>query len=549
MRVARSIPGSRITRTRRWRIPFVPDWVAASRGRSDCNLLRYSLLFVGAGIVMLLCAAGAGLAASEARSAKPVLRIGLNTGPVSLDPAKNGDGHELTILSLAYASILHQNADGSISSGLATSWRYIGSGNKDFEFTLRRNARFSDGTLVTARAVKSWLNHFSKAGGPLVSGMGPIRTIETIGKWTVRLHLRSPNPGIPTVLSESLAWGLVASPAAMRDPNLFGTRTAGAGPYVLMPAETVAGDHYTFVPNRFFYDQSKIRWGKVIVKVIQSPSSMLQAVKTGQLDVAFGDVSTATAAESAGFTVRHAVALTDGLVFLDRAGRLSKPLSDVRVRQALNYAIDREAIAKGLFGRYAVPTSQWVTTDGVDPKYENYYSYNPAKAKSLLSAAGYPNGFTAAVVSPGQEGVDGEPLTQAVAKYLSAIGVTLKTTTASTASEYIQLGLSGTFPLLNLPNGGHSMWLQYQAFYKPNSLLNQGPWDDPVLDKAWLKAQRLPSKNALPYWRQMSARTVTQAVLLPVVNAERLYYMSKRVGGGAFTSKRPRPYAFEWFPK
>ena len=66
----------------------------------------------------------------------------------------------------------------------------------------------------------------------------------------------------------------------------------------------------------------------------------------------------------------------------------------MQVRQALNYAVNRQAVTQAIYGKYGVPTDETGSLDGLVPSLQNYYSYNPAKAKSLLAAAGYPNGFT-----------------------------------------------------------------------------------------------------------------------------------------------------------
>ena len=86
------------------------------------------------------------------------------------------------------------------------------------------------------------------------------------------------------------------SPRAIAHPKLFNNETYGEGPYVLDPSQTVTGDHYTFVPNKFYYDPTQIRFKKVIVKVIASKASILQALETHEIDIADGDVTTASAA-------------------------------------------------------------------------------------------------------------------------------------------------------------------------------------------------------------------------------------------------------------
>jgi peptide/nickel transport system substrate-binding protein len=509
------------------------------------------------GVLAIALCIGVATATGARRATAPVLRIGIATDVGQFDPSKTGNGPENLQFALAYTPIIQLKAGGKLAPGLATSWHYFNSksgANKGFEFTLRHDARFSDGSPVTANAVKAWLQYFAGGTSPCCAAVvGSIRSIQTVGRWTVRLFLKSSNPIMPYALSEGFDVGYVVGPKALADPSKLGTQTDGAGPYVLVPSESVTGDTYTYAPNPYYFDKAAVKFSKVVLKVIQNPSSMLQAAQTGQVDIAAGDYTTAAGAERAGLTVVHSLFESDGLTFLDKSGTLSKPLADVRVRQALNYAIDRNAITAALQGKYGKPTSEVVTTDGFDPKYENYYPYNPAKAKALLAAAGYPNGGVhLSVIDAGAfNGNLGDPLTQAIAKYLSAIGVTLDITTAPTATEWLQQLLSGKFAALTLTRGGDPMWIFWGIFIKPGTAGNQRTWSDPVLNKLWVQGGRASSAAAAKkIWQQMSVRTVTQADFLPVFWFSRIWYVSKRIGGFTLAPPFPStPSPTAWYPK
>src|SRR5262249_50782497 len=206
-------------------------------------------------------------------------------------------------IALAYESLTHLGPDGKISPGLATSWHYVGTGNKTFQLTLRQDARFSDGTPVTASGVKAWLDYtFFKAKGPSISGI-PLESVTTDGKWTVVLHLSAPNSGMPYLMSEGQMVGFIGSPKAIADAGALGTHSDGAGPYIAVPSQSIAGSTYVFAPNPNYYDQSKVHFSKVVVKIITSVTTMIEAIKSGQLNVAAGDITTAAAAKAAGLNV------------------------------------------------------------------------------------------------------------------------------------------------------------------------------------------------------------------------------------------------------
>lgn len=494
---------------------------------------------------------GGGSAASGGGSAagKGTLTIGVPDAPANLDPAKDSLGP--VYRPLAYEPLINVKPTGGYSPGLATSWRYVGRGNTTFELTLRKNARFSDGTAVTADAVKTWLDYFAEAGGPFVARMGPLKAVKTVGRWTVRLELGAPNPGVVDVIATQ-NWGAVASPKAVAKPSTLGSKAYGAGPYTLAPSESVTGDHYTYVPNRYYYDKSRIRFSKIVMKVIGNSSSMYQAFQAGQLDVAVGEPGTAAAAERGGVSIVRAPVNTAAFYLTDRNGKLAKPLGDVRVRQALNYAVDRKAITSAIVGTYGKPSAEMPSTDGWDPAYQDHYRYDPAKAKSLLAAAGYPNGFTLKVLdqSGGKDPNGGNALTQATAKYLAAVGVKLEITTATNFGDYLRKIQSKEFPLINqeMP-GSYSTNLWYTVVWKQGTLWNFTDANDTVMDKLHEKGAAAPADKGAAYWTQMSRRATEEAHFVPLFVYEDIYYVSDRVGGVTVTAKGRWPYVPDWYPR
>lgn len=480
---------------------------------------------------------------------KPTLTIGLNADFASLNPAKDAGAFSAIPMALTNAPLVHLKRDGSFSAGgpaLTTSYRYVGSGNDTFELTLRRNARFSDGSPVDAAAVKKWLTYFPTENGPVSSQM-QIESIETKGRWKVVLHLASPNPNVPWLLSETPKWGAVSSPKALENPEVLGTKTIGAGPYTLDPARSATGNQYTLVPNEHYWDQDAIRFREVIVKIITNPSSMLQAVKAGQVDVAIGDATTASAAEESGASVVWKPRSWDGLVLMDWQGKKVPALGDVRVRQALNYAIDREAVTEGLLGEYGAPTSAVFTRDGFDESLQNHYPYDPEKARSLLAEAGYPDGFSLAVASDASSGVLGDPVAQAVAKYLQEVGVNVKVSSLSPTALYVQKGFTEQFPAVQTQGAAAPMTTLYGQVFLPESLANPFHLTDPTLDD--LFAEGVKADDAETYWREMTHRMTTQAYFIPVFLAPAIFYVSPDIGGVDWSARSVIPSATDWYPK
>lgn len=496
-------------------------------------------------------------ASQSASSAGPsaVLTIGDSETPVSMNPALDYATF-YQWRSLSNLSITHIETSGAIGPGLATKFGFVNSAGASpytvFEFTLRKGLKFSDGSPLNAQAVVTWLNYFAKQPGLYQSQMGPIASITATGPLSVRMQLKSGNALVPYLLSEAGNWGAVESPNAVAHPSLMSTQSFGVGPYKLDPAETVANSTYTFVPNTRYYDKSAIRWKKVVIKIITSTSSMLDAIQTGQIDVAAGDVTTAASAASAGLKVLSVPYGDGGLLFYNRTPGSSNPIGNVLVRQALNYAVDRPAICKALYGKYGSPaTSAMPATDASLPPGDTYpYNYDVSKAKSLLRQAGYANGgFSVNMLAYYAEGIAGTVLPQAIAKYFQAIGVGMQITTPTSASGYVEDNATKRFPVEQNTVGLRPLEQDYEFLFPPSGALNPFKSDDPTLDSLYGKAlASTSSANYKKYLDEMVLRITQQADSLNVCTVPRLWYVSKNVAGVNINESTTAPLATEIVP-
>jgi peptide/nickel transport system substrate-binding protein len=504
-------------------------------------------------VVVLLCISPVGAGAGTAAGPTLNIALGATAVPLSLDGAKDQTGGFNMVRALTTEPFIHMKPDGTFAPQLATSWRYLkakaGSGraNKDFEMTLRHNVRFSDGSPVTATAVAGWLKYMYSVKASQVTFTGPVTGVDAVGADKVVIHLGIPNPQMPFAMSDQNNWA-PNSAACVASPATLATQSCGAGPYKIDASRSVTGDHYTLVPNPFYYAKSKQKWGEVNVRFITNPSSMLQAAQSGQVDVAEGDVSTADAAGGSGLFVYHAPQ-AEWIMTTDPNGISAKAMSDVRVRQALNYAIDRKAIARVIAGRYGSPAYAFESSDGLDPKrkYQNDYPYSPAKAKALLTAAGYPNGFTMDNVVVGFGTAFGAPLVQAVAKYLDEVGIHMKLNVINGAAWLAALKNPGASVLARvIPI--RSMWVGYGAYMKPGGVFNQlgGGWNNHTITTLYLKGQR--ALDASLFWRRITDTVNKQALFVPLIDTHYILYVNKKVKGVQVTSHRLAPIPTEWSP-
>jgi peptide/nickel transport system substrate-binding protein len=515
---------------------------AAARGRA----------MVAIGVVALFVGLAGVAGASGTHATQRVgeqLTIGRFGAPTSLDPAVNNAGLNV-YTTLAYDPLIMQDANGKLRPGLAVSWRYVGSGNRVFELTLRKGVRFSDGTRMTARNVKASLLRFRDAKGPSAN-LATYTSIDVTGPLTLRLRLSKPNPIIPELLHQ---WNMmgenVISPAALRDPSKLKTATFGAGPYMLNSSQTVPGDHYTFTPNPYYWNKGAVHYRRVVIKVISDPNSTLQALITGQIDVTEGDPGTVGAARDAELRVMGVPFTFVGIALADRGGSVSKPLGDVRVRQALNYAIDRKVITRALYQPGVATPAVQPSRPGLDnwvKSYANRYPYDPAKAKQLLAAAGYGEGFSLTVLSTPIVGLDN--LVQAVSSFWDKIGVKVQLHSDAVVGQYVTDLASKNFPAFAIVNGTAQTFIQANVNLFPNAQFNPFHTVDAKIQSLYNQAAAAPAERATELYQQLAKRVVDQAWFAPVSLTNLIYYVRPNVGGARVTSQRPGIELRDLFPR
>jgi peptide/nickel transport system substrate-binding protein len=449
----------------------------------------------------------------------------------SLDPSKGEPDYRLFS---AYEPLIWHDRNDQAQPGLAVEFGYVGDGNTRFRLKLRDGVRFSDGEPLTADAVKTWFEYMAKGTSVGVGKMPAFESFNIVDDLTLEFTLEEPSPIVPYLLSErGVSWGFVASPKAVtQTPELLSTETFGTGAYKIDSARTVPDSEYVLVPNEFYYDQDAIRFSSISIKAISDTTTGISAMQSGQIELAAGELASLEAARSAGLTVVSAPDVgifSPGLYLRDWEGKVVPALGDVRVRQALNYAIDRQAIA-GIFGlgpEYAL--DQVITADGFDEEYLGHYDYDPDKARGLLEEAGYPDGFSFEVVffdANQAHGINASTLVQAVAGYLEEIGVKVELRPVSSVGQFIDAVGDPTVAVTQSIVPPEPMYNAWTAAFAPESFMNPLATTDPVLADLVKQGSVAPPDEAAEIWKQMSRHVVDQAYLLPVFSSERYVYLS-----------------------
>ncbi|HWC84461.1 MAG TPA: ABC transporter substrate-binding protein [Pseudonocardiaceae bacterium] len=491
-----------------------------------------------------LVAAGcsAGTTADSGTGSTGVLNVGYPYAPNDLDPAKINAAMEW-YADLAYDPLIYLAPNGRLQPRLATSWGYVGADNTQFDLRLRANTEFSDGSPLTAAVVKSNIDYFRQAGGATAPYLAPIQSIDTPDPLTVHIVLSQPDPLLPQIFTQEFQAGNVTSGPALAAPQTMATQTFGAGQYMLDTAATVSGDHYTFVPNPHYWNKSAVHYSRIVVHVLANPNTALAALKTGQVQVIQGDYSTADSASSAGLTVASDPEVFQGLALADRSGTVVRALGDVRVRQALNYAVDRQKISSALLGRYGTPTEEIAMPGGDGYSATHLYSYDPAKAKSLLAQAGYANGFTLPVLN--YESFN--TVTQAIADELKAVGVTLQLTNDSDPTQYLRDMDSQKYAAYAIGFGSQPIFVEGPQLFLPSATqFNPFHSTDPQIQSLYNQAAAAAPAQRSTLDQQIVQRIDQQGWFVPVTTQPVVLFAKSTVAGVQATASTPSGDPVEW---
>ena len=495
----------------------------------------------GAGLVALiacaLLAAGCGSSEQSSEASPPTgdapvggtltiaqLAVNPNLNPAAT-PGFPGDQN----VQLAYESLMRVGPGGKIEPGLALAMT-PSEGNSQWQIKLRPDVKFSDGSAVTAQSVVNYLKYAKTLGS--FPELLTVKSMTATGPTTVTIKLSAPNPSLDWSMSQAgLQLGMIIGPDGLAKPAALANTTDGAGPYMLDSASTILNNTYTYVPNPHYFAKDRQHYEKIVIKVIPNPNAALNAVKTGQVEVAQGDPQSAEAAKASGLEVYSSSSYTAGISLLDRGGQLVPALGDPRVRQALNLAVDREGITSAVYGSLGTPTAQIAVpeTAGDVPKLDDHYPYDPEAAKRLLDEAGYGNGFTMTAIFPPKP-VDLN-MAQAIADEYKKIGVTLELKSEPTQNAYSTDVLSGKYPAyIDLLGGAGPVNVMLAYWYLPTGLNPFKQTDKTVADLNQ-KLIVAPRDQQEAIGRQIITHLTETGADVPITTVPTVYFSNNTVDG------------------
>jgi ABC-type transport system substrate-binding protein len=407
--------------------------------------------------------------------------------PTSWDPVESTAGWDVHVLSLVYASITELDTKGNAVPGLASSWTYAPDG-RSVTFTLRPGLRFSDGTALDAKAVKASIERGrDQPDSKIASQLTEIRNVVVQSPTSFQLQLSRVDYQLPLLLAGKT--GMVVSPTAFgKDAKALSTQPVGAGPFTL--TQYVPDSHANLVRNPGYWDARDIHLANFSVQAITQPQQILAALESGQVNVAEIPGSLASAAKAAGFTINAIPALT--VAELDLKNTVA-PYTNPKVIEAINYALDRQALINTAQFGYGTPAYQPFPKGyaGYAPDLADQYPHDVAKARQLLAEAGYPNGVDVTLTSSGDN--TSEPSAEQLQGQLAQAGIraTIQQIPADQATNVIYVQKSAS--LANDSTAGRESPVQMlEVLYDTAGLMNTTRLEPPAVSQAFTEVHATP---------------------------------------------------------
>ena len=319
-----------------------------------------------------------------------VLEIGATGEPVGMDMITvDGAGIPFVLLYNVYETLVKLDPDKNVQPLLATDWE-ISADRLTYTFTIDRAARFADGTPVDAEAVVHSFQRIidGEGTGQILADFAPLTEARATGERTVELELATPSNYFLLALTPPA--GSVANPEA--SVASLNTTPAGSGPYVLGDWEP--GSLVQLTRNTEYWGTPS-HFDVVNFRYYADPNAMNTAMLSGQLDIV-SNLTVPTALGQFESDERFEVlqGYSDGEVVLTY-NHANEALANQQVRQALNLAVDRQAIVDAawggqgeLIGSMVPPTDAWYED------LSDVYPHDPERARELLAEAGYESGLT-----------------------------------------------------------------------------------------------------------------------------------------------------------
>ncbi|HEY0474966.1 MAG TPA: ABC transporter substrate-binding protein [Kribbella sp.] len=438
-----------------------------------------------------------------------------------------------------YDTLLHATPDAKVEPWLATSWTY--NTNKTvLTMKLRTDVKFTDGEAFTAQVAAQNLKRFRDGTSPNKSFLTNVKDAKAVDPATLQLTLSQPDPSLLNYLTQNA--GIQESPKAFTASDAK-TKPVGSGPYILDTGKTVIGSKYVYTKNPGYWAKDQQHYSNLLINVYGNISTQVNALKGGQVSgLNLADNSANDQLKASGITLSPHELDWQGLLIMDRLGKMNPALAKLKVRQAINHAIDRDALLKAVTKGNGTVTGQTVpkTSQAYDPALDTRYPYDKDKAKQLLSEAGYAGGLT---ITMPEIIISGTTVYDLIKQYLGDAGITVK---------YEQVALNDAVAAVLAPKYAMA-WFQLQQdptawqianfTMTKNATFNPFKVDDPKVAAFAAKIQTGSEAEAAAAAKDLNKYVVEQAWFAPFYRVAGNFAADKKT---AVTQQSDNAYPYLW---
>ncbi|MBW6454334.1 MAG: glutathione ABC transporter substrate-binding protein [Trueperaceae bacterium] len=346
-------------------------------------------------------------------AAQGTLIIAQGTDPASLDAAKATDSPSATVYSHIYETLYELTADGEVVPQLATGVT-VSSDNMTYVFDIRQGVTFHDGTPLTANEVKASIEQFlaPETAAPFRFLLDRIAEVNVLDTYKVEVKLASVFAPLITHLTHS-------STAIVKTGVDLDATPIGTGPF-----EFVSWDRGQRVDLKRYEGYWGDKPGIDGLRFLAVPESTtrMALVETGEAHVAVRvppqDIARLNA--NPNVTVEQVSSVRTIYIYFNHT---MEPFTDVRVRQAINYAVDKEELVEFVLGGAARVSDAPISPGVFGYTPVGSYEFDPEKARELLAEAGFPDGFSTTLYSPNGRYLQDIQVSEAIQSQLARVGI------------------------------------------------------------------------------------------------------------------------------
>lgn len=443
----------------------------------------------------------------------------------TMDPHAANDGYSARVFNHIYDSLMRQTPDLGIEPALAESWEYAS--DTEIIFHIRHGVKFHNGDELKASDVKFSIDRM--VSSPQVgSYFSKITEAAVIDDYTV--SVQTSEPYAPLMFNLAGTYGSIVSEKAVTEAgDSYNENPVGTGPMKLK--EWAANDHISLIRNDEYWKCTPVATS-ITIRVIPENSSRTIALQAGEVDFLQATPSIDVDRILEDENLKTENYLSQSAAYLGFNCQKA-PFDNVKVRQALNHAVDKDAVIDVILEGKGQPIHTVLAPDMPGANNDiNYYPFDMEKAKALLAEAGYPNGFKTSINVSGDANNKTAQLIQA---NFAQLGVEMEINVMEfgTLLEMLSLGQHDMY-IISYGAAGNPDSTMSNVFHSASSPAsgNRSLYSNPDVDELTDKARKTMAwEDRDPIYKEIQELIMADAPVIPLYAQQSFFAMNKNMEG------------------